>query len=56
MENKGKDSYPEWPDDDVIYVPDEIYYGIHRALCKMEQAQAELRKMRDGTNAKESEK
>ncbi len=35
----------EWPpDDEVIYVPDETYKSIYRALDHMEQARKELSK------------
>jgi hypothetical protein len=56
MENKGKDSYPEWPDDDrAVFVPDELYHSFYRALDNMEQAYGELRKIRDGINTEENE-
>jgi hypothetical protein len=56
MENKEKDDRPEWQDDDrVIYVPDELYHSFYRALFNMEQAQAELRKIREGMNTPENE-
>ncbi len=44
MSNKI-DKTDKWPpDDEVIYVPDETYRGIHRALDHMEQARKELSK------------
>jgi hypothetical protein len=34
-----------WPDEeDVIFVSDETYKGVHRALDHMEKAREELRK------------
>jgi hypothetical protein len=36
----------DWDDDRVIFIPDEDYYAIQRAIRNIEQAQEELRKVR----------
>jgi hypothetical protein len=37
-----------WPDDDdVIFVPDELYYGIHRRLAEGDELLDEMRKFGD---------
>ncbi len=39
------DKRDEWPpEDEVIFVPDETYKSVYRALDHMEQARKELRK------------
>ncbi len=39
------DKKDEWPpEDEVIFVPDETYKSVYRALDHMEQARKELRK------------
>ncbi len=36
----------EWPEEDnVVFVPDEVYRDFHSALDRMEQAHEELRKI-----------
>ncbi len=36
----------EWPEEDnVVFVPDEVYRDFHSALDRMEQAREELRKI-----------
>jgi hypothetical protein len=43
MDEKNKSGV--WPDEnEVIYVSDETYKGVHRALDHMEKAREELRK------------
>jgi hypothetical protein len=55
MDEKEKDRKDEWPDDDkVIYIPDREYHSLMQALRKMEQAQQELHKIRDGMKLKDS--
>ncbi len=43
------DKRDEWPpDDEVIFVPDETYRSVYRALDHMEKAREELRKAAEG--------
>jgi hypothetical protein len=46
----GTDNKPstawDWDDDKVIFIPDEDYYAIQRAIRNIEQAQEELKKLR----------
>ncbi len=43
------DKKDEWPpDDEVIFVPDETYKSVYRALDHMEKAREELRKAAEG--------
>jgi hypothetical protein len=47
--DKEKDRQGIWPDDDrVVYIPDREYHSLMQSLRKMEQAQQELHRIRDG--------
>ena len=51
MDEKDNDRKDEWPDDDqLIYIPDELYHSYMQSLRKMELAQKELHKLRDSLN------
>jgi hypothetical protein len=59
IEKKPKDTMSEidksgvWPDeDDLIYVSDETYKGVYRALDHMEKAREELRKAAEAEKPK----
>ena len=50
------DKRDEWPpDDEVIYVSDEIYRSVYRALDHMEKAREELRKAAENTHSHATE-
>jgi hypothetical protein len=49
MDDKEKDRKDEWPDDDkLIFIPDEEYHSFMQSFFKMEQAQQELQKIKNG--------
>jgi hypothetical protein len=47
MNEKEKDRIDEWPDDQVIYIPDAEYHAFMQSLRKLEEAQKEFHKIRD---------